>query len=72
MILAKRVLINLKSRYRTMSLEQLESLLNKYENDLNNLKSKSNDSYEYLSYSIKQKIKLIQDELNQRNQTVEC
>lgn len=70
MKLPKSVLIKMKSSLMSKSLKQLEELLEQHENKLTSLQSTNKEMYDYLSFSIKQKIQLIQDEINQRNKTV--
>ena len=65
----KSVLKKMKISLMSKSIQQLEDLLFQQEQKLKSLEKSNKETYEYLSFSINQKIKLIQDEINQRNKT---
>lgn len=71
-MIPKSVLKKMKVSLMGKSLGQLEELLSQQESKLKSLENISKEAYDYLNFSIKQKIQLIQDEINQRTKTVSC
>jgi len=68
MKLAPKVVRNYKQRLSTMTIEKLQIMLQAQKTELSKLKeSYSAEDFNYLSYSINQKITLIEQELNRRN-----
>ena len=72
MLLPKSVLKKMKSSLTSKSLKQLEDLLNQQESKLTSLEKTNKETYDYLNFSIKQKIQLIKDEINQRSKSISC
>jgi len=72
MLLPKSVLKKMKSSLMSKSFKQLEDLLNQQESKLTSLEKTNKATYDYLNFSIKQKIQLIKDEINQRSKSISC
>ena len=67
MMIPKRVLLNMKNRLSVMSDKQLQEALELRKSELEQIKkTQSAEVVEYLSFSVEQKISLIESEIEHR------